>query len=127
MENLTTVAVAFVGGMLFYGMWNYLFHLGSSVLMMKSVVKDCVLVLAKNIQTTYELNYIKQEIWKISGRDDKYIEFQKKIDERELTSMKNTAIRNFINSIPPRYNNIVEFHDWDSAMQYIDKVIKEGK
>ena len=127
MENFTSLTIAFIGGMVFYGMWNYLVNLGSTIVMMKAAMKDCVLVLAKNIQTTYELNYIKQEVWKLSGRDEKYIEFQKKIDERELASMKNTAIRNFINSIPPRYNHLVDFHDWESAMEYIDKIIKEGK
>ena len=84
-------------------------------------------MLAKNIQSIYEINYIKESAWKLADRDEKYIEFQKTIDEKEISSLQNTFIRNFINSIPPKYNHLIEFHDWDSAMDYISKIIKDGK
>ena len=59
-------------------------------------------------------------------RDEKYIEYQKLIDTQEMLSIKNTIIRNYINSIPARYNNLVSFHDWDSAMEYFKNAIRRN-
>jgi len=95
--------------------------------MIKKTMIDCLLMLAQNIQSVYEVNSIKQEAWKLMERDEKYIEFQKAVDKREITSLQNTVIRNFINSVPPRYNHLIEFRDWASALKYIDKIIKEEK
>ena len=94
---------------------------------MKAAIRDCIIVTAKNMQSAYEINYIKEEAWRLADKDEKYIEFQKTVDKKELMSLQNTIIRNFVNSVPPKYDHLVEFHDWDSAMKYIDKVIKEGK
>ena len=41
-------------------------------------------------------------------RDEKYIDFQKLVDEGEMKSVKNTLIRNYINSVPSRFNNLVK-------------------
>ena len=127
MENYTNLMIAFLSGMCFHILWAYLVGLGYTIMMTKQAIKDCLLMLAQNIQSVYEINYIKEQAWILSDRDEKYIEFQKMIDKKELTSLQNTVIRNFINSIPPKHNNLVEFRDWDSAMEYIDKVIKEEK
>ena len=127
MESYTNLFIAFAGGVCFHAMWAYLVTMGYSLVMMRTTINDSIILLAKNIQSVYEINHIKEEAWKLAERDEKYIEFQKTIDEREIKSLKSTCIRNFINAIPPKYNHLVKFHDWSSAMNYIDKIIKEGK
>jgi hypothetical protein len=84
-------------------------------------------ILAKNVQSVYEINQLKYIAIEMSGKDEKYAAFQKNMDDRELSSMKNTAIRNFLNSIPHRYDHIVPFHDWTSAMNHLEEQIKKGK
>tara|TARA_B100001123_G_C14335576_1_gene640927 strand:+ start:74 stop:403 length:330 start_codon:yes stop_codon:yes gene_type:complete len=108
-------------------LWNYLIKTGSTIVMMRTAMNDSLLVLARNIQDVYEIKYLKEEAMKIAGRDDKYIEWQARIDKRQIESLKTTCIRNFINSVPSRYNHLVKFNDWNSAMEYIDKIIEEGK
>ena len=88
-------------------------------------VVDTLLMLTKNIQTTYEIQQLKYMHYELLERDEKYIEFHKAIDERELKSLRNTVIRNYINTVPPKYNRLIEFHDWDTAMLYLNKLLKE--
>tara|TARA_Y100000593_G_C4317844_1_gene341919 strand:+ start:2283 stop:2666 length:384 start_codon:yes stop_codon:yes gene_type:complete len=125
MESYTNLFIAFLSGFCMHIIWSYLVNLGQTVLMFKAVIKDSLIFLAKNIQSVYEINHIKEEAWRLIDRDEKYIEFQKKVDAKELKSLQDTVVRNFINSIPPKHNHLVKFHDWDSAMEYIDKIIKE--
>jgi len=127
MSNYVDLFIAFLSGFCIHIMWSYLVNLGHTVLMFKSTIKDSLLFLTKSMQTVYEINHIKEQAWRLTERDEKYIEFQKQVDRSEIASLQNTVIRNFINSIPPKYNGLIEFHDWNSAMEYVDKIIKEGK
>ena len=117
----------FLGGIIFNVMWGQLVGLGFGMATFQNSVTDTLLMLSKNMQATYEIQQLKYMHYELVGRDTKYIEFQKEIDKKELISLQNTVIRNFINSVPNKHNHLVEFHDWDSAMEYINKVIKEGK
>ncbi len=106
-------------------MWNWLVNTGYTIIMMKRAIDDCVIFMAKNLQNVYEIKYLKEEAMRIAGRDEKYIEWQTKVDVREINSLKATCIRNFVNSVPPKYNRLIKFHDWETAMDYIDKTVKE--
>ena len=100
--------------------------MGYGVVAFKKSTQDTLLLLLKNIQSVYEIQQVKYEVLKLADRSEKYIEFQKYIDEKEMRSLKNTVIRNYLNSIPPKYNSVAEFHDWDSAMIYLNKLTKEN-
>ena len=63
--------------------------------------------------------------YEMLDRDEKHIEFQKAIDQKEMNSLKNSLIRDYINSVPSRYNFMIKFHDWDSAMSYLNNLLKE--
>ena len=117
--------IAFMCGVLFHVFWSYVMNTGQAIILVKNTAIDCMLMLATNIKSVYELNTLKYESLELMERDSKYIEFQKKIDDKELKSLKNIVIRNFISSIPPKHNHIVKFHDWDTAMQYLKKAMKE--
>ena len=82
-------------------------------------------MLAKNIQSVAEIQQLKYMSYEIMEQDKKYIEFQKVIDQKELNSLKNSLIRDYINSVPSRYNFMIKFHDWDSAMSYLNNLLKE--
>ena len=82
------------------------------------------MMLIKNVRSVYEIQQVKYEVLKLAERDEKYIEFQMYIDEKEMKSLKNTVIRNYLNSVPPKYNNMLKFHDWDSAMDYLNNFTK---
>jgi hypothetical protein len=123
--DFTSFIIAFLSGVLFHVVWNALINMGYTIIMMKSAMKDCVMFMAKNLQNVYEIKYLKEEAMRLAGRDEKYIEWQRKIDEKEIRSLKTTCIRNFINALPPKYNHLIKFHDWDSAMEYLNNANKE--
>ena len=81
--------------------------------------------------TGYEIveniNLIKEEAWRLSGRDEKYIDFQKKVDEQPLKTIQNTNIRNFISSVPHQHSHLIKFHNWETAMVELTKEIKRRK
>tara|TARA_E500000331_G_C16882331_1_gene551048 strand:- start:102 stop:497 length:396 start_codon:yes stop_codon:yes gene_type:complete len=117
--------LVFVCGILFNVIWGQALGLGYGLVSFQNSITDALLMLTKNIQATYEIQQLKHLHYELLERDEKYIEFQKKIDEREITSLKNTVVRNYINSVPPRYNHLIKFNDWNSAMLYLDKSLKE--
>ena len=125
--DLATLSLSFLLGVLFHMLWNWMVNTGYTIIMMKAAINDCVIFMAMSLQDVYEIKYLKEEAMRLVNRDEKYIEWQSILHEKEIRSLKTTCIRNFINAIPPKYNHLIEFHDWQSAMEYIDKVIKEGK
>ena len=127
MDSFFYLLVAFVSGIFFNVFWGYLLGLGYGLELFRKTAVDCLMVMAKNVQTVYEVQELKHVAFEMAGRDAKYIEFQKLIDKNEMKSIKNTLVRNYINSVPPRFNNLVEFHDWDSAMEYLNSVYNKGK
>ena len=127
METFLFTFAIFTCGVIFNALWGYLLGLGFGVNTFQTSMINSLILLAKNVQSVYEIHKLKYMSYEMLNRDQKYIEFQKKIDENELKSLKNTLIRDYINSIPPKYNHMVKFHDWDSAMFYLNKILKERK
>ena len=125
METTLFTLMVFVCGMLFNAVWGYALGLGFGINTFQTCMINSLTLLAKNVQSVYEIQQLKYMSYEILERDQKYIEFQKKIDEKELKSLKNTLIRDYINSIPSRYNHMVQFHDWDSAMNDLNNILKE--
>jgi len=125
MEDILYLLTAFVCGIVFNTFWGYVLGLGYGVMAFRKAMVDVLFILAKNIQSVYEIQKLKYMCYDVLERDSKFVEFQKQIDEKEIKSLKNTLIRNFINSVPSRYNSLVEFRDWDSAMDYFNTALKE--
>ena len=125
MESHLNLFLAFLFGITFNIFWNYILGTGYGVMAFRKSMVDTLFVLARNIQSVYEIQQIKYMSYEVIQRDNKFIEFQKQIDKKEMDSLKNSIIRNYINSVPSKYNYLIEFHDWDSAMEYYNKVTKE--
>ena len=127
MEEYSTFFIGLMAGVIIIRIWDYLYATGAIVLAVKSCIKDSAIMIAKNVQSVQEVNHLKYIALEMSDKDEKYIQFQKAMDTRELHSMKNTTIRNFINSIPPKYNHLVPFSDWGTAMDYINAELQKQK
>ena len=122
--EITYAILFFTSGLITSKLFSYLVDLGTRSIMMKNTIKDCLIVMASSIQANIEAHEIKYNALEIAERPDKYIEFQKKVDRGQLIVLQKTIIRNFIASIPPSYNHLVQFDDWDSAMNYLTKHFK---
>ena len=118
------ILLIFLCGILFNVIWGQSLGLGYGLLSFQNSMTSSLLLLAKNVQSVYEIYQLKYIYYETINKDQKYVEFQKMIDEKELNSMKNTVIRNYINSVPKRYIHLVEFNDWNSAMEHLNKLLK---
>ena len=127
METIFYMFIVFVCGMLFNATWGYILGLGYGVNAFQMAMINSLLLLAKNVQSVIEIQQLKYMSYEMLDRDEKYIEFQKTIDEKELKSLKNSLIRDYINAIPAKYNYMIKFHDWDTAMSYLNNLLKEKK
>ncbi len=127
MEGYLLYFIVFCCGIITNIFWNHLLGLGTGIMMIRIVISDCILLLAKNVQSVYEINELKYMSLEMSGKDERFIEFQKTQDKLELSSLRNTIIRNFVNAIPTRYDKYVPFNDWGGAMDYLDKEIKKRR
>jgi hypothetical protein len=127
MEQYITYFVIFMSGIALNSFWNYLYASGSSIQVVKTSMTDGLIILAKNIETVYSVSQLKIMALEIAGKDEKYIQFQKSLDDSDLHSMKNTVVRNYINAIPPKYNHLVSFHNWETAMVYLNNELKKLK
>ena len=61
-----------------------MFSLGSSVLLLKRVLAETLLFIANVVQDIYELQAIKRYELEKSGKSEKQMEIQKRIDEKEI-------------------------------------------
>ena len=127
MEITFYMFIVFVCGILFNTTWGYVLGLGYGLNVFQTAMINSLLLLAKNIQSVAEIQQLKYMSYEMLERDTKYIEFQMKIDKKELDSLKNSLIRDYINSIPAKYNYMIKFHDWDSAMSHLNNLLKERK
>ena len=125
METFFYMFLVFVCGILFNVTWGYILGLGFGLMTFQSSMINSLLLLAKNVQSVYEIQQLKYLSYEMLDRDKKYIEFQKLVDEKELKSLRESLIRDYINSIPKKYGHLIKFHDWDSAMSYLNNFLKE--
>ncbi len=124
MDQIIHIILSFTAGIFFMYFLSVIMALGHSVTVIRQAIYDCLIIMSANIQAAYESYEIKYHALEIAERDDKYIDFQRKVDKQQLDTMRKSIIRNFIVTVPPKYRYLVEFHDWDSAMLYLTKEIK---
>lgn len=127
METIFYMFIIFVCGIIFNATWGYMLGLGYGMNAFQMAMVNSLLLLAKNVQSVTEIQQLKYMSYEILDRDEKYIEFQKMIDEKELNSLKNSLIRDYINTIPAKYNYMIKFHNWDTAMSYLNNLLKEKR
>ena len=125
METFFYMFLVFMCGIAFNITWGYTLGLGYGINVFQSSMISSLLLLAKNVQSVAEIQQLKYMSYEMLNRDEKYIEFQKAIDQKERKSLKNSLIKDYINSVPSRYNSMIKFHDWDTAMSYLNNLLKE--
>jgi len=127
MEQATYIFLSFACGMIFMRLFSWIMQLGNSAIAVKNTINDCLLIMSASMQTAIESYEIKYHALKIAEKDEKYIDFQKQIDKQQLKTQQKTIVRNFILSVPSNYGHLIKFHDWDSAMSYLNEELKRRK
>ena len=116
----------FAIGWFSHTLFIYIFSLGSSVVLLKRVLAETLLFLANVVQDVYAIQELKRYELEKSGKTEKQIELQKRIDEKEINVFKRKAVRTVTSNFPTAFSHLVEFEDWEGLMKNIEKQIKKG-
>ena len=116
----------FAIGWFSHTLFIYMFSLGSSVLLLKRVLAETLLFLANVVQDIYELQELKRYELEKSGKSEKQIELQQRIDEKEINIFKRKVVRTIKINFPRAFSHLIEFDDWDQLMKNIEKQVKQG-
>ena len=116
----------FAIGWFSHTLFIYMFSLGSSVLLLKRVLAETLLFLTNVVQDIYELQELKRYELEKSGKSEKQIELQQRIDEKEINIFKRKVVRTIKINFPRAFSHLIEFDDWDQLMKNIEKQVKQG-
>ena len=123
----TDMLIAVFVGFILSKIWNLLLYTGYAVIILQDLQKDAAKLMFSVTQTIYEIEALKLSELYRQGKSEKEIEFHKQMMEKNSIILKKAVVSNFLYNWPRKYKNILEFYDWDSAMQYVDQLIKEDK
>lgn len=123
----TDMLIAVFVGFILSKIWNLLLYTGYAVIILQGLQKDAAKLMFSVTQTIYEIEALKLAELYRQEKPEREIEFHKQMIEKNSMILKKAVVSNFLYNWPRKYKNILEFYDWDSAMQYVDQLIKEDK
>ena len=123
----TDMLIAVFVGFLLSKIWNLILYTGYAVIVLQELQSSAAKLLFSINQTIYEIQSLKMNEMRKQGRSEKEIQFETKMMDQNTMLFKKALISSFLYNWPRKYKNILEFYDWDSAMEYVDKLIKEER
>jgi len=123
----TNYFIMFLIGFVSHMVWAYVLHLGYSMILVKETTEDALRLVGKASQTAYQIYELKYLMLMQMDKTEMQIEHERRVDEFQLKSIKDTMIRNMITNYPPRYAHLLKFDDWDSAMEYLTEVLRKRR
>ena len=123
----TDMLIAVFVGFLLSKIWNLILYTGYAVIVLQELQSSAAKLLFSINQTIYEIQSLKMNEMRKQGRSEKEIQFETKMMDQNTMLLKKAVISSFLYNWPRKYKNILEFYDWDSAMEYVDKLIKEER
>ena len=123
----TDLLLAVFVGFVLSKIWNLVLYTGHAVIILQDLQKDAAKLMFSVTQTIYEIESLKLTELHRQDKSEREIEFHKQMIEKNSIILKKAVVSNFLYNWPRKYKNILEFYDWDSAMQYVDQLIKEDK
>ena len=123
----TDMVIAVFVGFLLSKIWNLILYTGYAVIVLQELQSSAAKLLFSINQTIYEIQSLKMNEMRKQGRSEKEIQFETKMMDQNTMLLKKAVISSFLYNWPRKYKNILEFYDWDSAMEYVDKLIKEER
>ena len=116
----------FAIGWFSHTLFSYIYSLGSSVLLLKKVLSETIFFIANVVQDVYNLQELKRFELEKSGKTEKQIELQKRIDEKEINIFKRKIVKTIKVNFPPSFSHLIDFDDWEGLMKNIEQHVKKG-
>ncbi len=82
---------------------------------------------ASLVQDVYEIQELKRYELRNSGKTEDQLEFQKKIDEKEINIYKKKIVRTIRSNFPQSFSNLITFNNWETLLKSIEQQTKERR
>ena len=92
----------------------------------QETIVSVVWMLSKMIEDIYFLQELKRKQMRDAGLTDEQIRSFEEIDDRFLTNWRDSAIVSIVKRAPRHFKSMLPFHDWDSAMRFLNDSLKGG-
>ena len=123
----TGFALVFIAGILVAKLMGSIISVGFSALVLKNAHDDYVRLIGQLSQTIFEVQQLKTMEMHRLGKSPKEIEISRTLSEYNLKPLKEAMVKNFLNTFPKKYEGLVKFSDWESAMAHLEELIKEDR
>ncbi len=125
LENEMETALIFVMGSIcgisIYRGLTILLGATQSVLMFRRAEYMCLQLLALSLEDAANIKRTKQMIIEKLEYPDNVIKLTRNEDAYNLSAWKQEAIKRLIDRYPPNYRKIVQYRNWNEAMNYFEK------
>ena len=119
--------LSFVLGIFAARTFGALMTLGHLGLMVKEVEKDCLMMFASVAESVAYIQSIKFQTMKDLKIEESVIKRTQSIDEHNFKMWKNSAVKNLHSSYPERFKHQAKYYDWNTAMNFLDKVYQQNR
>ena len=116
----------FAIGWFSHTLFIYIFSLGSSVMLLRRVLAETLLFITNVVQDVYELQALKRYELEKSGKTEKQIELQQRIDDKEINMFKRNVVRTIKGNFPNAFSDMIDFDNWEGLMKSIEQHVKKG-
>lgn len=117
----------FVAGILFSKIASTIFDLGIIVNVSIIICNRILLSLIMIEQEIVELREYKVAMLRERGFDEDQIKFHLTLFDNWFTKWREVVILNLLTNYPAPYRARLEFHNWETAKVYVEKLIKSKK
>jgi len=126
-EQILLYICIFFCGWVCHSIFSYIMSLGYSVMLLRNLLRDVVYMIVRVVEVAYlvhEMRMIELARLNLSQVEK---ENHVKLHEIQMNNMKRDIVSSITRNFPKSFSNLVEFHDWDTMMKWIDKELKINK
>jgi len=121
-----TFFIGFFSGILVHGVLSSFMDIGRIGLYIREAEKNALVMLATAAESIAFIQSIKYKTMKDMGIPKDTIKSTKNIDDYNFSAWKNSAVSKLLAAYPEKFKGLKRFVDWDTAMNFLDKVYKNG-
>lgn len=127
MEQALLYICIYLCGWVCHSLFSYVMSLGYSVMLLQNLLRDVVYMIVRIVEVAHLVHEMRMiELARLNLSDIEK-ENHVKLHEIQMNNMKRDIVDSITRNFPKSFSNLVEFHDWDTMMKWIDKELKINK
>ena len=118
--------IGFFSGIFTYSVLSSFIGMGRIGLYIREVEKSALIMLESSAESIAFIQSIKYKTMKEMGISTDTIQSTKNIDDYNFSAWKNSAVSKLLAAYPEKYRSLKRYVDWNTAMDFLDKVYIKG-